>query len=295
MIQQLTDNVRLLGDDQFHFYLVGQKEAALVECGTRAGIQIFEEQWQELPSQPHVKYLLALHSHFDHICGVPLLKEMFPDALVVASHTASKLMEKEKLVRENFRNDVIVTENYLQAGLLSSSPPVDLDSRIVIDLPVEEGDRLVIEPGLELKIIDAPGHSNCSIAAYLEKDQVMFVSDAVGGISSQGVITPMFFQGYDIYMNTINKLSTYPTRLVAPAHGTLASAPPEGDLYEQFSGAARQVSDYILSELAAGVYEADLAARLFSRYISDGFKHYPLDMMQGIMQILIRRSKERIA
>lgn len=290
---RLTDNVTLLGDDQFHLYLVGQKEAALVECGTRAAVKIFEEQWQDLPSKPHIRYLLALHSHFDHICGVPLLKEMFPDAQLVASHAASKLMEKEKLVRENFRNDVIVTENYLEKGLLPISPPVDLDSRIVIDLPVGEGDTLLIEPGLELKIIDAPGHSNCSIAAYLEKDQVMFVSDAVGGISSQGVITPMFFQGYEIYMRTIDKLKSYPTKTVATAHGVLASGSSSEELYGPFLAAARKVSDFILEELAAGADESALAGLLFDRYISDGFKNYPVEMMQGIMQILIRRSKER--
>jgi 2-aminobenzoylacetyl-CoA thioesterase len=274
---------------------VGQKEAALVECGTRAAVRILAQEWRELESKPTVKYLVALHSHFDHICGVPLLKEMFPDAQVVASYTAKQLMGKEKLARENLRNDVIVTENYLRGGLLASSPPVSLDDRIEIDLAVGGGDILPIESGLELRIIDAPGHSNCSIAAYLEKDQVMFVSDAAGSISSQGVITPMFFQGYDIYMNTINRLGSYPTRIVAPAHGTLASGAPTQDLYGQFSHAARQVSDFILSELAAGADEADLAASLFSSYISDGFKNYPLDMMQGIMQILIRRSKERTA
>jgi len=266
-----------------------------VECGTRAAVKIFEEQWQELPSKPHIKYLLALHSHFDHICGVPLLKELFPEAQVVASHTASKLMEKDKLVRENFRNDVIVTQNYLKGGLLPSSPPVDLDSRIAIDLPVGEGDTLLVEPGLELKIIDAPGHSNCSIAAYLEKDQVMFVSDAVGGISSQGIITPMFFQGYEIYLQTIAKLQSYPTKIVATAHGVLASGSSSEELYEPFSAAARAVSDYILEELAAGADESALAGLLFNRYISDGFKNYPVEMMQGIMQILIRRSKERSA
>jgi len=266
-----------------------------VECGTRAGVKLFEEQWQKLPSKPRVKYLLALHSHFDHICGVPLLKEMFPDAQVVASHTTSKLMEKEKLVRENFRNDVIVTENYLQGGLLPSSPPVDLGSQIVIDLAVGEGDRLFIEPGLELIIIDAPGHSNCSIAAYLEKDQVMFVSDAIGGISNQGIITPMFFQGYDLYMQTIAKLQTYPTKIAAAAHGVLASGSSSEEVYGPFSAAARAVSDYILEEIAAGVDEGALAGLLFDRYINDGFKNYPVEMMQGIMQILIRRSKERTA
>lgn len=42
---QLSENVKLLGNGYFNFYLVGKERAALVECGTRAGAQIFAEQW----------------------------------------------------------------------------------------------------------------------------------------------------------------------------------------------------------------------------------------------------------
>ena len=85
---QLTGNVKVLGNGYFNFFIVGRKTAALVECGTRAGAAVFRDQWTQLEEKPEIKYIVALHSHFDHIGGYPVLKQMFPEAKLVASAPA---------------------------------------------------------------------------------------------------------------------------------------------------------------------------------------------------------------
>ncbi len=290
-MQRLSENVRLLGNGYFNFYLIGKKEAVLVECGTRAAAQIFSDQWKQLTDKPHVKYILALHSHFDHVCGLPILKNLFPDAQVIASNTSQKLLSREKIVIEHFRNDVLVSETYLKNGLLKEKPDMTEIRNLKVDIVVGEGDVIDIEPGLKINILDAPGHSPCSIAAYLEADQVMFVSDAVGFISSTGDITPIFFQDYDLYVNTIKKFMGYPTKVVAGAHGAVAVGAEAQQLYIQSLASAVQVSNLIIDELKAGVDEAELGNKLYQRYINDGLAFYPKEMMVGVMNLLIRRSK----
>jgi glyoxylase-like metal-dependent hydrolase (beta-lactamase superfamily II) len=289
-MRQLSKNVKVFGNGYFNFYLVGNKEAILIECGTRAAAQIFSHQWNQLHNKPHVKYILVLHSHFDHVCGLPVLKKMFPDAKVVASTAAQKLLSREKIVKEHFRNDVLVSERYLEEGFISETPAMDIMTEIDIDITVGEGDSIEIEPGLKLNIIDAPGHSPCSIAAYLENDQIMFVSDAVGFISSSGEITPIFFQDYSLYVDTINKLLSFPTKIVAGAHGSIATGEEACQLYQKSLASAKLVSKLINNELNSGVEENTLTNKLYERYINDGLIYYPKEIMMGSMNLLIKRA-----
>jgi glyoxylase-like metal-dependent hydrolase (beta-lactamase superfamily II) len=291
LMKKLSENVMVLGNGYFNFYLAGKEKAALLECGTRAGAAIFKEQWSQLQDKPEVKYIVILHSHFDHSCGVPILKEIFPEAQVLASATAQKLLSKERIVKDLYRNDAIVSESYIKNGFLKEKPDTSELDNIPVDRTVGEGDIVGLGQGLQLKILDAPGHSVCSIAAYLETDQAMFLSDAAGYRSSESEISPVFFQGYDNYMNTLNKLMSYPAKILGVAHGDIPLGDEVDKFYQQTIQAAEKGFEYIKNCLNEGVGEKDLADRLFKRYIKGGLAYYPEAMMLGAMQLLIASVK----
>lgn len=290
-MKKLSDNVMVLGNDYFNFYLVGKEEAVLLECGTRAGATIFKQQWQQLEPKPQVKYIVILHSHFDHACGLPILKELFPDAEVLGSAAAQKFLSKEKIVKDLFQNDAIVSESYFKHGLLDEKPDTSELDYLKVDRAVGEGDVLELEPGLKLKFLDAQGHSACSIAAYLENDQVMFVSDAAGYRSSKEEISPVFFQGYAQYINTLKKLQSYPTRMTGVAHGDIPAGDDVADFYQQSLEAAVEGFDFIKDRLNEGMDEKQLSKLLFDRYIKGGLSYYPEKMMLGSMYLLINNVK----
>jgi len=292
--QKLTDNVRLLGNGYSNYFLVGEKEAALVECGTSAGAAILARQWKEMENKPDIKYLVALHSHFDHACGIPALKKLFPNALVVASKTGQKILGKDRIVKDLFTYDEVVSKNYVKSGLLDKMPdPPGVDT-IEVDIAVGEGDKLELGEGLGLDILDAPGHSICSIAAYLEKDQVMFVSDAAGFRSSDNAISPVFFQDYDYYIDSIKKFMLYPTRVVGVAHGDIPMAAEAESFYAESLKGAEKAFAWIKSKLESGVEEKVIAEILFKGAIKDGLSYYPMDMMLGAMYLLIESVKRKM-
>lgn len=290
---ELSENVRMLGNGYFNFYLVGRERAALVECGTRAGVQIFAEQWEKIGDKPAIDFLVALHSHFDHVCGIPTLKILFPDARVVASSNTQKTLARADIVIEHFRSDALVSQTYLDRGLIDRLPDTKEIDRIDIDEVVGQGDVLEIEPGLTMEFLDAPGHSACSIAAYIPRDQVMLVSDAVGFVASTGVMPPIFFQGYDLYVGTIRRLMTYPTKILGGAHGDVARGDEVGRLYQMSLDSAQQVAATVEESLQMGVSEEELTARLHEQYIQDGLSLYPKEMMMAVMKLIIRRSQAR--
>lgn len=293
-MKQLTENVKLMGNGYFNYYIVGHKEAALIECGTRAGATLFAREWQQLEQKPSIKYIVALHSHFDHVCGVPVLKELFPEAIVVASTIGKKLLSKEKIVRDLSRNDAVVTHNYLQAGLLNLETDVaELDS-LPVDLAVGEGDRLQLGNDLQLEIIEAPGHSICSIAAYLPGDQAMFISDAAGYRINENTITPVFFHDYNRYIETLERLRTYPAKAVGVAHGDIPIGDQVEGFYQLALESARTAFSTIKSRLDKGNSDEEIASDMFAEYIKGGLAYYPIPMMMGSMHLLINSTRAAI-
>lgn len=290
----LSDNVAVLGNEYFNFYLVGKQEAVLLECGTRAGAAIFKQQWLELEPKPEVKYIVILHSHFDHACGLPILKELFPDAEVLGSAAAQKFLSKEKIVRDLYRNDAIASDLYLKHGLIQEKPDTSELDFLSIDRVVGEGDMLKLSDGLELKFLDAQGHSACSIAAYLAADKAMLVSDAGGYNSSKEDLSPVFFQDYDLYISTLNKLKSYPSNFVGVAHGEIPQGQQTEEFYQKTLQAAEECFASIKNSLNQGMDENELAKLLFARYIKGGLAYYPEAMMMGSMQLLIKNVKRKL-
>jgi glyoxylase-like metal-dependent hydrolase (beta-lactamase superfamily II) len=290
----ITEHVMLLGNGNFNFYVIGEQEAALVECGTGAAASILADQWASLDKKPEVRYILALHSHFDHICGLPILKKLFPDAQIVASRLTQKLLSKEKIVQALFHNDEILSENYVREQLIAEKPADPAPSTLAVDLVVGEGDELRLGQGLNLRFLDTPGHSICSIAAYLEQDRFMFVSDATGVRYADGSMTSAFFTSYSDYMSSIRKLISYPTKAIGPGHGPVAQGEDADNYYLRALEESQWLFEYVREQLLRGVDETDLARDLFQRYIKDGLTLYPADLMLESVYLRIKCVKAEI-
>lgn len=293
-MRQITEHVKLFGNGYFNYYVVGQEEAALIECGTSAGAQIFAQQWAALEDKPDIKYIVVLHSHFDHVCGIPILKELFPDALVAGSSTAQKVLSKEKAMASAFNSDLFVSQSYLRAGFISEQPQSPECNTIAVDVVVGEGDHLLLGDNLKLDILEAPGHSPCSLAVYLETDQIMFASDAAGYKTGPGEISPVFFQDYDSYISTLNRFKGFPIKTLAMAHGDII----EGDEVPQFLDEAIKAAEegfaFIKSALEAGEDEEQVGKKVFERYFKGGMAYYPPDIMYSTMKLLVKNVKAKL-
>lgn len=290
-MRKITENVILLGNGHSNFFLIGQEEAALVECGTGAGAAILARQWSRLDRKPEIRYIVALHSHFDHICGVPILKRLFPRARLAASAGGQKLLSRDKIVAGLFKNDRLVSEYYYRNGIIKEIPDYPPPSTIPVDMVVGEGDVLTLGDNLRLKIIDAPGHSICSIAAYVENDGCMLVSDATGYPFSDGTIAPVFYHSYGEYMTSIRNFMTYSCQALCPAHGDICRGEQVGPYLRKALESGQEAFDYIGEQLRQGTGEKVLADRLDQRYTREGLCCYPDDLMKECMFLLIKRVK----
>jgi glyoxylase-like metal-dependent hydrolase (beta-lactamase superfamily II) len=73
----------------------------------------------------------------------------------------------------------------------------------VSGVPLSEGDHIAVGD-LELHILETPGHSSCSIAAYAPRLKALFPSDS-GGIPYRGTIIPSGNSHFTQFQQSLEK------------------------------------------------------------------------------------------
>jgi glyoxylase-like metal-dependent hydrolase (beta-lactamase superfamily II) len=283
-----------LGNRHFNYFVVGQKKAAIVECGVSGGVANLGQQWVQLDKKPAIHYLIASHAHFDHVCGIPALRELYPQAQVLASKEAQKVMSKTKIVNNFFEQDERMSSVLLAEGLVEDKIASPSMEAIVVDQTLEDGDYIDLHEGLRLQVIAAPGHSPCSLAYYLPNDQLMFLSDAGGFQISDEDLFPVFFQGYEMYIETIKRLMGFPTHLLGIAHERICVKAEIESFYTRALESARIAFANIEIMLNNGMNEEEMKQVLFSFYYQGNLRIYTPENINTCIELLIRRVKESL-
>ncbi len=292
MMIKLSDNVLMMGNRHFKYFIVGRERAALIECGVTGGVASFKQDWQQLQQPPRIQRILAMHEHFDHVCGIPALREMFPQVPVLAHSRAARVLQKAAVIEDFFQQDAKMSVVLKNRGILDHIPMTPRMGTIPIDEYLGEGDLIEIDHDIVLKIMETPGHSPGSIAAYLPQEQIMCLSDTGGYQARDDYIIPIFFQNYEMYIESIERMSTYPTRILALPHGRIWTGVSVHLFYRRALEAARKAFRWIRHMLDEGVEEAQMENKLYERYYQDDLMIYTPENIRLCVKLLVQRVKE---
>ena len=135
--------------------LEGSSYVWLVDCGDVAPIVDMLSSLGDDTSM--IKGVLLTHVHYDHIYGLPRLKEKFPSLRVYTNEYGKKALTDIQLNYSKYHNDPIVYE---------SENVVTCDEGAVIEL----------FDGVQAKVYHTPGH-NPSCLTY-EVGDYLFTGDA---------------------------------------------------------------------------------------------------------------------
>jgi len=105
----------------------------------------------------NIKGVLLTHVHYDHIYGLPRLRELYPEVRVYTNEAGRVALGSEKLNYSKYHNDPIVYES----------------ENIVV---CEAGDEIELFEGVTAKVHETPGHSN-SCLTY-EMGDYLFTGDS---------------------------------------------------------------------------------------------------------------------
>jgi 2-aminobenzoylacetyl-CoA thioesterase len=145
---------------------------------------------------------------------VPYLRRTNPEIKVYASERAYEILSNPR---------AIDTINDFARGVAARMGMDDVYATYELDWApglkgekVCEGDTIKVGD-MEVQILETPGHSSCSISAYIPQLRALFPSDG-GGIPYKDKLIPAANSNYTLYKQSLQKLKTLQVEYMCADH-----------------------------------------------------------------------------
>jgi glyoxylase-like metal-dependent hydrolase (beta-lactamase superfamily II) len=286
--QKVHPQIEYLGRQEMCVYLLQGKEYMIIEGGMSYIVPSMLKQFWEREIDPSkITRLLLLHSHFDHCGIVPFFKRKLPQLKVLGSRRSEELYRKEKVVqfiRDRNREMLQLLEMEKEAAELN----LDFD-QIAVDETVGEGDVIDLGDGVRIKIIEMPGHSSCSIAAYSESLKALFPSDAGGIPGEDEEIFPSGNEDYLLYQKSLEKLQPLDVEILCAARNGVFVGKEAREFIPRSIGAAEKMRLEILQQFQ-GLENMDekIIQLAKDRYQRLKTKDIPWEVYIGLMRGVVK-------
>jgi glyoxylase-like metal-dependent hydrolase (beta-lactamase superfamily II) len=291
---EVGDRLWMLGTAAYPVFLVrGQNEGAIIEGGISALGTLLRRQFTHLGIGPDfVRQIIVTHAHPDHVMAIPLLREMFPGAAVVASATAAATLRAEKVISFFRQVDSALTAALLKDEVITD-PPLSLpqaDGGIAVDRVVHEGDVIAVED-TAWTVLETPGHSDCSTSLHDSARRMLVISDATGYyMPDSNTWWPNYFSDYAAYLQSMERLAGLNAEVLCLSHnGAITGA---DDVRFYFAGAlaaTRQYHERIVAEARAGKPSRQLAEELGAEIYQQA-PLLPVEFFQKNCGLLVKQS-----
>ena len=287
--QTIHPRIEYLRRQEMNVYLLKGKEYMIIEGGMSYIVPDILKQFQERGIDLNrITRLLILHSHFDH-CGIgPFFKRRISGLKIAGSRRSQELYLKEKVIQFiRDRNREMI--QLLKMEKVAAELDLEFD-RMVIDEVVREGDTIDLGEGVEVRIMEMPGHSSCSVAAYVQSLRALFPSDA-GGIPGEGEeVFPSGNEDFILYQKSLEKLRPLEVEIVCLArNGAFLGQDAQNYVSRSIEEAEKMRLEILRQFQGAAEPEEKLARLAKERY--DGLKSrdIPWDVYLGLMRGVVRK------
>jgi glyoxylase-like metal-dependent hydrolase (beta-lactamase superfamily II) len=294
---QITDNLYALGHDLFITYLVKGNPCVLLDLGVSGTVPLINHQLKELGVEASdIGFLVVLHAHWDHVCGLPYLQQLFPSATVVGSAKALQILDKPNIVDQFRRNDELYCSQYKEKLVFKELPPFLNYKTLAVDKVIADGEIISLGD-INIQFHATPGHSPCTLSAYLPSEKATIISDAVGCYVPQtDEVLPLFFQSVKMTLDSLEKLKTLEANIVANCHDTEMIFIGTDNI----SHAYRRIEEEIL-KLVAEIKQMTVFNRPQEEMLNTLFQAaytgfltemYPPDYLKGVVPYLLKAINE---
>jgi glyoxylase-like metal-dependent hydrolase (beta-lactamase superfamily II) len=213
---KIRDGLWYLGREESGVYcLEGTKGSILINGGLAFILPDVISQMKSFGiDTDKINKFLILHSHFDHTGIVPYVKRTWPGIEILASKPAWKIFAMPKAI------EIMNAYSRMSAQMAGAGDALksyDLDWRDDITGSTVGGEDVIDLGGVALRILETPGHTNCSIMAYEPSLQALFPSDG-GGIPFGDTCFPSMNTNTIQYLESLEKLRSLPVSYYCADH-----------------------------------------------------------------------------
>lgn len=223
---EIADNLWMLGTNAYPLFLFkGAQRGTIFEGGTGPMGPVLREQLGELGiNSGFVTQVVVTHAHPDHVMAVPMMQQMFPGVAVLASEPAAKTLAFEKAFSFFCKMDDQLTGSLIDAGMVTEEqrrPPSE-ENQLVVDQVLKEGDTINVDEGVGFKVLETPGHSDCSLSFHEPASGTLIVSDATGFYTPEpDYWWPNYFVDYGAYLESIKRLAELGAEVLCLSHNAV--------------------------------------------------------------------------
>lgn len=213
---RIGERLWYLGREESGIYLLEGDACSLIISGGMSYLAtVVRDQLETFGiDEKRIQKLLILHSHFDHVGLVPFFRRRYPALQVYASARAWQILQMPKGI------ETINTFSRLSAsrrGVAEWLQGLDIEWRDdVVGQAVSEGATIDLG-ALTVEILETPGHSSCSISAYVPEIQALFPSDG-GGIPYGETILPSGNSNFTQYQQSLERLQPLKVDILCADH-----------------------------------------------------------------------------
>lgn len=220
------------------FLFVSEKSAVLLDAGFAFCADRTAANIRAVLGDRPLDYVLATHTHYDHISGVSGLKRAYPMLRTVGSRHAQEVLASNnakavmRSLNASFASD---------AGFISNGDDID---ELSIDIALTDGEELQLRD-MTIRAVATPGHTRCAMSYYFPEERLLACSETIGIAPEYPEVIPCMIVGYDSTIDSIERSRRLRPRQVFVSHLGLI---PEGEA-EQFFSNARQAVEKAVAML----------------------------------------------
>ena len=275
------------------YLLAGRKEAMLISAGISFILDDVLGQMQNFGiDSEKITSLLILHSHFDHVGTVPYFKRKYPHLQIYASQRAWDILTMPKAIETMNAFSMMVAE---KLGCQEVLKRYDLEWRDdVTGATVGDGEVFKVDD-LEVQVMETPGHSSCSITAYIPALKTLLPSDA-GGIPIDEAIFPSGNSNYTQYEESLEKMKDLEVEYYGADHYGYIVGDEARDYINQTIAATRDLRKHI-EKAYRQTNDFEQAARLLTEELYSRHPDYFLarEIIVGVFGQMVKHIAKTMA
>ena len=213
---QIIEDFYTIGHSAIPVFLMDGVCPIIFDAGFAFLGEIYAGEIKKILGNRQVEYLFLTHAHFDHCGSISILKKHFPLMKVITSKKAKDILERPnaiKLIKAlNQASEEIAGHIKIDFASSGEFKPFEIDET------VKDNDTFKISNGLNIRIIETPGHTADCLSYYIQEKKILISSEAAGQSDLTGYIVSDCLYDYDQYLSSMKKLSLLDIEILCPGH-----------------------------------------------------------------------------
>jgi glyoxylase-like metal-dependent hydrolase (beta-lactamase superfamily II) len=213
---EVKDGFFVTGWSHNPVYLLKGKKPVLFDGGLALLGRIYREAITELLKNDSPRIVFITHVHFDHCGAVPYLKKAFTGLEAAASEKAKDILKRPnavKLIRELSEGAEDVLAEFDKARLLR-----DPFEPFEVERVLRDGDRVVLEDGLTVRVLATPGHTWDFLSYYVPEKKILVASESAGCALNSGIISTDSLADFGAYLSSLKRIASLEAQILCQGH-----------------------------------------------------------------------------